>query len=80
MTTEKLEAPASRSGWPERVAYLKNSPGEYDRIKTCSSPASAKTIASRIRKYLGEDSGGPDQFEVTVRGEAIFARYIGGSS
>jgi hypothetical protein len=67
MTIKKGKGLPSRSGWPERLAYLKDKPGEFEPVKTCSTPASAKTIAGRIKKYLGPD------FEVATRGDTIYA-------
>lgn len=66
--------PPTRSGWPERLAYLRDMPDEWDRVKTCNSAGSARTIAGRVRKYVGPE------FKVTVRGEDIYAKFIGGGS
>mgnify|MGYP000916746019 CR=1 FL=1 len=76
MTTTKRRGvePPSRNGWPERLAYLRDQPDEWDQVKTCNSAGSAKTIAGRIRKYLGAE------FEVTVRGADIYARCIASPS
>lgn len=72
MTTTKKRRgvePPSRNGWPERLAYLRDQPDEWDKVKTCNSAGSARTIAARVRKYVGPE------FEVTARSGVIYARF-----
>jgi F420-0:gamma-glutamyl ligase-like protein len=58
--------------WEERLAPLKERPGQWAMVWPGDSKDAARNTANYVRRRYGVG------LEVVVRGREVFARYVGG--